>query len=645
MPSPSTGFITLPIKANPIRFYPQLDTTPNKYNSRSFDQVSFADSLLPGQTAKPYEQKATFADWITIMVHTQYNTITLPGEIWPYLSILDHNFKVLSGGSSTSSPGDVNSVPYYKGLQGYDTGLINNVYTDPLTGAVTNMDVSLWSFRFGDFFNPTTDSGEYYLQMTTRNDDGDVDIWLSEPIFLFAEQPNTILLQYTDDTNNIYHKNIIDGWYMGYIPYFEIRVEGRLLPFDIKSLFIGYEQQDYDRLQMNAKNARIWKFDLGGNTQGVPNYIYEKVAEAFTFDNKAIDGKLYQVDTDNENLAQVWKKRDSDTSPLIWAELPIRERFNSENVIVSNSVVMLRSLWKTEGSGVFLPYAWVAFTLSDGITTITIPPATIYATTDETLELNILNTTVAALYGLTGAFTLSADGYWIYNNGASENFTLVSAPVILDTLLELTIAPYASPPGVYSWQYTYAGLSSYQIIDKNRSSTLTTLHPADGLNHTFSTTLTGGTNTVQIFHNNVNFTRFYLNYSGVLKINAIAGNAPSSLAQLTIQDQNLVTATAPIALCAALTNFTYVNNLTTSFSPALFTSGNNPNLIGIFIYQNKLTATEVDKLFNNYVNNLASIISSGTFETDLNTPIAPPTGASAAARATLTGLGWAIYTD
>lgn len=317
-------FVTNFPKLNDFRFHMETPETNVLYNTFSFDEASLADSILNWQQANAYAQKKIFPDLCTIMVHTQANTgIPLP---YPDLDLLNSRKETIA---------NLSVSPFTRGAQ----QISGYVDTNPYAGVVTQLNSYLWAFAFSDLLTAATDSGIYYLRLSNNSADGLVaERYITEPILVYGANafsfPECVLIQSQNNSNRAAQWWITSGWDGDYLPTAQHRVEAHTRPYSPKGIYVGMLEQEYQPLLLNAQNYRSFTLDLGGQSQGVPDYIYEKIGEAVITDYWTKDGITYEADvTDTDaSIKQLWKGRQPEPSQLGWYTLQIRERFNSQYV-------------------------------------------------------------------------------------------------------------------------------------------------------------------------------------------------------------------------------------------------------------------------------------------------------------------------
>lgn len=318
------NFVTDFPKLNDFRFHKETPDTSVLYNTFSFDEASLQDSLLCWQQQNTYAQKKIFPELCTVMVHTQaWTGAALP---YPDLDVLNSRMETIANLSVT---------PFTAGAQ----QVSGNVDYDAETNTTTQLNSYLWQFQFSQFLSSITDSGIYYLRLSNNSADGAaVEKYLTEPIIVYGNDatafPSCMLFQSRNDTNRASQATLASGWDNDFIPTFQHRVEAHRRAYSPKGIYISMLEQEYQPLKLNAQNYRSFTLDIGGQSQGIPDYLYEKLSEAVITDFFTGDGIPYMQDvTDTDaGIKQLWKGKQPEPSQLGWYTLAIRERYNSQYV-------------------------------------------------------------------------------------------------------------------------------------------------------------------------------------------------------------------------------------------------------------------------------------------------------------------------
>lgn len=283
------------------------------------DQADLRNQILPWQADVWYYHKWLMADDCTIMCHTRTN----PAQA-PRLYVCKRQVDV-NGLPTVVTSIDLNTAPRYKGTQTFP----GNTYTDPDTGATTDLDTSLWVFSFSTFSAYLSTNEIYYLRLDAYNDTSPYSYY-SEPIYLRADKhPNTQLYQSSYRANRRGNTNvIITGWYDNYpantvsfVPTFTTRCESYVLPLDPKAVNVGYLNQSYQQLQITTQQLPMRTLKIGELCTGVPDYMLQMITEFLLADSVKIGGYSYILSgqASQTSPADMWKSKRDENSPLLRA--------------------------------------------------------------------------------------------------------------------------------------------------------------------------------------------------------------------------------------------------------------------------------------------------------------------------------------
>lgn len=651
----SYQLITLFVKNQPIRFYQTNAPINTNQNFVQFDQTSFNDTAMYWQQQKPYFQKATYADKIVIMVHTQANVI---GDPLPYpdLIVMD------SDGNTIANLVD---PAYIKGAQ----QIAGNTFYDPATGTTTQLNTYCWEFTFGQIWSDPMlrGSGLYYLQLRNYAIDPSIYAELkSEPILVYDSHPGTILLQGKNLVNRASQNWVVDGWDSAfYTPEAWVRVEGNPEKYEPKGIYVGYLQQEYQASMQRAQNYRSFTLNVGSVSQGVPPYMYEKASEIVLMDQFKVDYKpfIYDVEGTDGNIKKSWQSAGFGASQLGWATFPIREKYNSQNALVVTLPIPDVFLWwspwhdpsvANPSPGLFMQYAIPRFSLinsgSAGVYPISGEAYVAYSQSDENAIIASIQADAIA-NGLTGTVyrddVLASPTYGQikYQQGIGETVTLANTIPVLYHWYGVGITGTTTPNDVVM---QFGGYGSIQVIDWQDGSPYNAYQPADASVYTAEHANIGtGSILIIIFHNNNMIRAVFADSFNILLNDIPQGSMQPNLEHFNIDAGASYTTPAMLPTLASSTLLKAIkigSTDITSFSD-LFTFAFT-QMKNIQVKNNKLSSAAVDDVFNGFVTNSpASLSGGGTIDTSLQTPLAPPTAASATARAALVAAGWTIHTD
>lgn len=635
MPSYFTFGLFPPI--GDFRFTPvDAEVSPNLKvgNMPGFDEKPYNNSTQDWQTAKPYYTKKTFNDLCTVYVQTARAGTSDP--IYPALELVD--------ACETMA---VSLTPYVNGAQ----RISGNAFTLPGTATSVPLDTFSWKFTMGlAGLDVATQSGVYKLRMTIYGDNASTifKIYESDLFIIYDSFPNTALIQGAYPINNSEEGVITGGWADGQLLQFTSRVECSLVKFNLQGVKVGYYQQSYLELMQQDKSWRTWEFVLGGAAgSGVPDFVFEKVDKLFGTSSFTINAKSYSLFENSDSPKFAWNKTDPEASGLIWATIPVRERYLGENVLLFQTPTPDLTIFTPEG----YPFAIPRWRLNNGFSIDVNPPAIIDDISEYNAYVTLLNSFAPlGTYFLTGT-TLKytpAPGYSPSIFGVLDLLYIEFNPLYKASL----------SGGTNGLRVAGFGIST--VIDWGDGSaveyyTYPDFMPHD-IPHTFLASATDYP--ARIFHNDI-LTQLVFNESGTLYpianvlLKELTGDLPTLLVGFDIAACNGYAAAAAgvtmvdITPCLNLQSLSFRNNpQLTTFGVPLFGVGVTRDFLAALQFKNcPFDSTTTDLLFNDYVaNSWDGVLASGLFVIE-NSPAAAPTAASLTARNDLIAESWTIAVD
>lgn len=599
-----------------------------------FDQRPYNDSDMAWQTPKPYQQKRSFTDNVTVLVQTNtYDTV----PIYPDLYVQPYD-------GSIAIPLSFSGSPFQFGAQ----RIAGNYYTDPVSGTQYQLDSFQWKFRFDQLVSAPTDNGIYYLKMRIYGNTAGTEYrdYVSEPIFVYTKHLYTTLIEATYNVNRKSEGIVAGGWVDGNSVTVQHRVEGFPINYEPESVNVGYLQQEYLYLQQKAQSWRTWLFAMGGVNYGVPQYMHEKVSKAFESDIWKIDGKYFSLNqSEGNSVSKLWRTTDPVASNLRWATIPIRERFSGEWVFVSPTPATALLIYDPSA----YPYAVVPFSL------LTDTTSTYFA--QEVVNASGQPALVAYWNTLGAAGTFYEDGGAIYFEPTAGAATISTGTV--EVLYDFFIPEFTTSAfTATTCGYKYAGVNNKQVIDWGDGSGFDYYTNTDAATHIVPHTYaaSGANKQARVFHNNLLGSLYFEEsaYVSTSKLLTISGNLPTGLGTLGIQECSRYAsntgglAALDISMCQSLIILGIIaNNTSLNGFSSLFTVP-MASLKYIIMGVEPLTTSAVDNLFNTFVaNSWNTAITGGDFGTICAPlyPAAPPTAASLASRTALTTASWIVNTD
>jgi hypothetical protein len=281
---------------NPLKFYPLADKLPSynvndvinsfdaNINTRPFDQDFFYQNIPSWQDkrwyAQPYQNGDTIRlQWLGISGITVSNLVYL----------LDCNSNIVATYTPTNP-----TLTTINGLTIYECNI-------PLYNVAEGQYRVLLLHRSSIINTP-----RYFA--------------ISEPIDVRKKHENTILIEYNNSKN-------AQGVIFEYGIKFTMRVHGTINDLTTESEFYVYEDEPLNMVMLSGIPYRIWKLQIGGDGNAIPQYMADKIERITLCDTMAIDTIYYTRDEGSKLEAN--KK---DNVPLASYSLNLRERYNDNSM-------------------------------------------------------------------------------------------------------------------------------------------------------------------------------------------------------------------------------------------------------------------------------------------------------------------------
>lgn len=161
--------------------------------------------------------------------------------------------------------------------------------------------------------------GETYYLLATFGVDAGAKQFVSEPITVADDLPETLLIEYTNSVNQT---DMI--WNVPFST--KIRVEGYIQNFAPGGRVTRYEDQPLDMQTLEGEPTRIYQL-LIGSDYGVPDWMIDKINRILMLDSVTIDGVEYSVDKDAQLEAV-----ETPGTPLAYWTVRIREANNRAGI-------------------------------------------------------------------------------------------------------------------------------------------------------------------------------------------------------------------------------------------------------------------------------------------------------------------------
>lgn len=327
---------------------------------------------------------------------------------------------------------------------------------------------------------------------------------------------------------------------------------------------------------------------------------------------------------------------------LLWN--PEAKKLTARNA-APTSIIIFESPIRT---GTSSRYAITGFVMTQGGDTATFPVGKFTSTTSETDAVAAYNV-LAVSYGMNGLFRIIGNNI-VYQQGLAQSWAVTTSTIVLHVATEVRLKINGTPSGSpQAWSYQIGGIDSYSVTDFGDDSALVLTNPPTTSNVTVSRTYADGLEKKDVvIYTNDTLVKLMLftNTSTVYRVSRLTTRMPLSLQTLSVFSQSFSSPTnANLPYNYNLSVIAFTGCGISSFLPRLL-SGNMPLISIINLFNNNLSSTQVDAIFNDLVANTPeSLTRAGTIIINGQTPAAPPTAASAAARALLTTAGWSITTD
>lgn len=627
---------------NNIQFVPEDVVLPEKYHYLEIDRDWYKNTIRQWQYGRPYKQKIQLSD-------RQYIVLNREDANDVYFKIYDSNANEvnITGLGYTDSKVLSDFVIYDSGSVSVDEN-----------GNETPLVVHLWSFRFADFDLP---AGTYFLRMYVEFFDGvtlvETKTWVTEPLDIRADWPDTIYIEATNDSNKqdvIFQYDTTDpsGWKgdIFFQPVFGYRVEGAILEYGFDSNDNYFIEQDYERRNMSPTAWRNKILQIGGR-HGVPAYMFDKINHALVCDRKKIEGRRVSKDEGAK-----WQMSDSKVRSLYNGEIQLTD-YSFKDQSTDNRGAKIVLLEEPES----YPY-WIYNAGFVELESLVSAGKYITSSADRDDYIDDLNTTFKDYYNLQGEF-LFEDGKIKYENGPGETYTEKEATIITQYLdIDITTA---APNRNFAFNFSHEAQIGYGGVVWG-----------DGVSYNFANSLLGGSSTKlvsRVYTSAGSYTAriFFaplitgisiLRHQHQSVINDISGDAPQGLKTFTMLCNSVDFAGLGsgldmefIANCRYnITSFSITYAGLTGFNGFVFStypatgitgdSNNWANFSSFSFYRCALTATEAEDFFKDYYD--FTPLNSPVFIELRQIPIAPFTDPTALAYKTnLINAGGTVLTD
>lgn len=266
MPDNLTYFSTL----CPVKFNRQGATLAARYNHRQFDEFPYQSTVPEFYAQKNWHQPWLTADTITIQLLSNYAPFSL--ELYTCTGVLTDTIAVPYVASSIEP----------SGLKVYQVSV-------PLSGYAV---------------------GSYYFLLKCGSPI--LDTFQSEAFTINTALPASLLLEYSHDENDfdaVFENDLV----------FSMRIPGGLVEFEPGSDRTVFIDQPRNIVQLSGRSFMLEKL-IVGDTYGVPNWLAQRVNEAFLCSYVLVDGRKY-VAADGAKMEATREE----TYPLVGWSLDVRQ--------------------------------------------------------------------------------------------------------------------------------------------------------------------------------------------------------------------------------------------------------------------------------------------------------------------------------
>lgn len=576
---------------NEIRFSPEGYTLNARYHQKEFNQGGMYELLLPFQKKKDYYILKQNNDPNCIQIHS--NAAYADIELW----IRDKDNIVVQNLSPSFQSTFAGNTEDGIQLITYQWNFLLSTYIGSTQGKYDYVIVAQWG--------STT---KYYI---------------SEPIHVRNDWPDTLLFQATHDKNEHYI-------FFSLGTRFSYRLRGYWIEDDITEETTEFTDQRNTNKPLSTDLTKILRIEL----KKIPVYLIHSLKEAFrcktvTVENwritKASGASLEAPVNDGSNLRP--------TSIKINYYEP-KETFTHK----SGSLISLLGVPSSP-----LGVLDIAITSSTMGTYYLLSNVVIEDAADAVNKVADMNAKAIVL-GLLGNVVIDG-GFIKYQNDATENFTLLLADTTTDFFNVEIDAPTSAGDYTFSYKSPGAGLVDWGDGTVNLLSPTSTLATRS---HTYGN-VGAASYTIRIFHSNTMSSWNSTTASNTAKLVEITGTFPMAMEShflmynldpgTTNWDFTYLEPCAGSLQTLTLWN-TAIETIVNPFNGAGAGGGSYFWILkNIDISNNKLTQATIEDFYVDFVAN-ANYAGPGYIYSNAQTPSVVYSAPTVAARLTLTNAGW-----
>lgn len=464
-----TDFLNQIPLANNIAFRPSDIVLPAKYHKLHEDQEWFYDNIRTGQRKRRYAQKVQQSDKIYIETHRTDRTDVV-------LRIYNKSFQ--QQGSDISPDFII-----------YDSG---STYKKN-DGTYVDLTVHKWQFRFSDY---TLDDGEYFLVIVYEHYIGvvlqETRYRVSEPIDLREDHPDTILLEYFNNSNKddiVYNYNVTGSSdYSGgffFKPRWGLRIEGDMRPDSMNYVEeeVLYREQQQQPRKAYSDTSRTLDLEIGKPKGfGVPPYLVDKLFHIFDHDEIYYEGRrIEKIEGDSWDI-----EKDSDAYPFYSLSRTIQEYRKDDKITDVRG--QKYTFFVEPASAPYYIYRQ-GFTINPYVLVAYVVRA--LSTAERNALLSYLNTVIVDGMNMSGTFSYDS-GVYYYQNAVGENFIPDNGTILTSYITQV----YTTAGVNETAQFTIKGLNGgVDWGDSSNNNFISAGTNAD-INHTYAS---AGTYNANVF--------------------------------------------------------------------------------------------------------------------------------------------------
>ncbi len=508
-------------------------------------------------------------------------------------------------------------------------------------GVQYTMDTYNFGFSFSQYGINKPDTYYFRLKMSYWVDAVQYFEYthMSEPIKLRAEHPYTDVIAYSSHTNRFGVQWRSPNVFMYARVYLKIEEHA------MKNTTTSYKDQGNAQRQQNAipYKQHIVKF---GYPKGMPMYQYAKINQWMSNNDFFIAGVKYVIETDAE--LQIAKK--DPRYKLYGATLLINEADETE-ATVNTTVAPLTVYTRTTAvpsTGAPLPYCVFKIILrsSNGNSIDVYTGFEVNTLQQENDWLIALNNHAKSAKGLRGYFKRDGNKI-VYINGNGEYWDNSDSVIFTKRLIAVYQLNYATNPNMTIGLNMNLRMSRCCVVPKHNYEVYSFGNPTGAIyynvnvpNYNYGFDQSAN---VSIWHDNTIMDFNITSYDFIEFFTPpFNGFYPTNTEVILFQNTRTTSfdfTSVPTTLKTFVINFT---NLTDIFNFHI-KSWNALTLVNVG--GNKMNSAAVDSAFNQYETSPTAQPAGFVFYTKYQSPVAPPTGASATARGNIIANGGLYYTD